>query len=147
MEYGIGRHIQVIPLTDLRKYLQTLYVGSWVYSPCVGFIKLSILSLYWTAFPSKYIRYSVILVGSVVTAWAIASCLVGLLACLPIHKSWDPQVPGHCIDMNAYYYGLQIPNIVTDFLILFMPFKAIWNLKLGVAKSIQLSSVLAVGTV
>lgn len=49
--------------------------------------------------------------------------------------------------MNAYYFGLQIPNIVTDFVILFMPFKALVDLRLGLSKTLQVSSVLAVGIV
>ena len=111
----------------------------------MALIKLSILALYWIAFPTVYIRYSVIALSGIVTAWTIACTIVALAACLPIHKSWYAQTPGHCIDTKAYFYGMQIPNIITDFAILLVPLKAISDLKLGKAMLPQLFSVFAIG--
>ena len=61
-------------------------------------------------------------IGGLVVAWAIGGTLTVVFACQPIHKSWDTQIPGHCINEDKLYWGLQIPNIVTDFAILIMPF-------------------------
>ena len=71
------------------------------------------------------------------------------MACLPIHKSWDVTgaVAGTCINMYRYYYGLQIPNIITDFAILVLPFNEIYKLRLPWVQIAQIGGVLGLGLV
>ncbi|KAI9717115.1 MAG: hypothetical protein M1828_007448 [Chrysothrix sp. TS-e1954] len=149
VHYGIGRHLGTLSAEQMRQYgqkfEQVLYVGSFLYAPTITLIKLSILSLYWSAFPSRWIHATTVALGGIIVAWGIACCLVGLLACLPIHKSWDPTTPGHCINLQHYYYGLQIPNIVTDFAILGLPFYPIWKLHLPTEKKVLMSGVMCIG--
>lgn len=147
VHYGIGRHITTLTPDDISSYLKVLWTGSFLYAPCIALIKLSILSLYMAAFPSRYMRLSCWIIGSLVAAWGIALCITGLLACIPIHKSWslNPLEPGRCIDTYAYYFGLQIPNILSDFAILFLPFKAVYDLHLPRTRMLQVLGVLSIG--
>lgn len=119
----------------IKHYLQVEYVGSFVYAPCIGFAKLSVLSIFWTAFPARYLRRVVVVTAAFVTAWAIACCLVGLLACIPIHAVWDIELQAsgqaRCIHLVKYYYGLQIPNILSDVFILILPWSAVRDLSRG----------------
>ena len=147
VRFGIGHHLQVVSFGDLRAYFQTLYVATWIYPLCIGFTKLSILSIYWNAFPSAYIRLSVKVVGAVIAAWAIACCLVGVFECTPVHKSWDAGAVGHCTDTRAYYRGLQVPNIITDFVILLLPLKAISELRLATNRNLELAGIFICGVV
>ena len=98
-----------------------------------------------SAFPARYMKVCVWIIGAIVTAWAIACCLVGLLACIPINAVWDLSVKGSCINTYSYYFGLQIPNIVTDFAILALPWKAIFDMRLDRSSTIALSSVVMLG--
>lgn len=147
IDFGIGRHVQTLSSDMLKQYLMTTWTGSFIYAPTIAFIKLSILSLYYVAFPQRYMKIGVWILAGIIVAWATALCLVGLLACLPIRKSWDPTVPGTCIDVFEYYYGLQIPNIITDFIIVFMPFKAIYGLRLPFSQLLQIGAVFTLGLV
>ncbi|KAI9653573.1 MAG: hypothetical protein M1831_005955 [Alyxoria varia] len=145
--YGLGKHLVTLSPETQTHYLQTLYVGSWTYTPCVGFTKLSILALYWAAFPFKYMRRSAIALAVIIIAWTLACVLVGLMGCLPIHKGWDLQTPGKCINYKSYYYGAQIPNIITDFAILLLPLKAVLDLRLPAGKTALMSGVFMIGLV
>ena len=122
-------------------------MGSFLYAPTIAFTKLSILSLFWVAFPLRYMRISAIAIGSVIAAWCISCVIVGLVPCLPIHKAWHPELPGTCINYYHYYYGLQIPNIVTDFAIFFLPFKAVWELQLPTKQKFLMSGIFCIGIV
>ena len=124
-----------------------LYIGSFIYAPCIALIKLSILSLFWSAFPTKLIRRSTIVLALLTISWAIACWLVGAFACLPIHKAWEPQTPGSCIDYDRYYYGLQIPNIITDFVMLGLPFWPVSRLRLPLETKLLLLGVLGLSLV
>lgn len=54
-------------------------------------------------------------------------------------------MPGGCLNMGRFYYGLQIPNIVTDAMILFMPMHAVWGLPISRAQRLGLSGIFIVG--
>ncbi|KAL9082821.1 MAG: hypothetical protein Q9159_006152 [Coniocarpon cinnabarinum] len=148
ISYGIGKHVYILPPGNITHFLQATWTGSFVYAPTIMFIKLSILSLYYVAFPSRFMKLSVWILAGITTAWGIALCLTGLLACVPIARSWEPQrTDGHCINLLQYYWGLQIPNIVTDFIILFLPFRDIYMLHLPSTQLLQIAGVLSLGLV
>ena len=134
-------------LISISATIQVFYIGDFIYALCITLIKLSILSLFWTAFPSKQMRFWTMVIGGVVTAWGIACVLVGIFSCLPIHKFWDRSVPGTCIDQNAFYYGLQIPTIITDFAILFLPMKPVWDLQLPTRQKVSMTFIFCLALV
>lgn len=135
-------------MPDLESYLKIVWTGSLIYAPAIAFIKLSILSLYYAAFPSRYMKLSVWILAGTTAAWGLALCLTGIFSCTPIHKSWQPMTtPGHCINEYRYYFGLQIPNIITDFAILLLPFREIYMLQLPVGQLLQVGGVLTLGIV
>ena len=143
----MGRHVQTLSMDQIESYLKAIWTGSIIYAPAIVFVKLSILTLYLAAFPSRYMKISVWVIAGVTVAWGIAICLVGIFACVPVHKFWQPLTPGNCINQYRYYYGLQIPNIVTDFAILVLPFKEIYALALPFTRLLQVGGVLTLGIV
>ncbi|KAJ5279609.1 hypothetical protein N7478_004981 [Penicillium angulare] len=64
---------------------------------------------------------------------------------MPTKKLWEPTTPGACMDLGKYYYGLQIPNIVTDAILLVMPMHTVWNLPISKAQKAGLSGIFVVG--
>jgi len=68
---------------------------------------------------------------AVMIMWATAVMLVGINMCTPINKAWTPTMKtGKCIDLVPFYYGMQIPNVITDLFILLLPFNEIRRLEL-----------------
>lgn len=126
-------------------FTQTLFTGSILYTCCIGCIKLSILMLYKRLFPVKSMNIMVWIVSAIVVLWAFGGILVGCFTCVPIEKLWNPMMPGGCLNMGKFYYGLQIPNIVTDAMILFMPMHAVWGLPISRAQKFGLSGIFVVG--
>lgn len=73
-----------------------------------------------------------------VILWAIAVCVAGALTCLPVEKVWNPKIAGSCINIPSYYYGTQIPNILTDAYIVVLPIDGISRLYLPRGQKISL---------
>lgn len=142
---GLGRHVSTITPAQLITYLKTLYTGSFLYAFTVTFTKLSILFLYARVFPTPMMRKACVLVGSIVVLWCTSVCIVGALICVPTEKLWHPTTPGGCIDVSKFYYGLQVPNILTDGIILIMPAKVIWTLPLSRPQRISLMVIFTLG--
>ncbi|PWY69041.1 integral membrane protein [Aspergillus sclerotioniger CBS 115572] len=142
---GLGSHITMIPQKNLTVYFKIGWSNSFVYTCCVAFIKLSILAVYKRLFAAKSMTISVNIVGTIVILWALSVSIAGVLNCVPVHKFWDRTVPGHCVDTVSYYYGQQIPNILTDVVLLVMPLKSVWALPISKAQRLLLSGVFLVG--
>ncbi|KAJ5653893.1 hypothetical protein N7490_000896 [Penicillium lividum] len=142
---GLGTHIKYVHPDQLIVYLKTLFTGSILYTGCIACIKLSILSLYRRLFPTKTMKAAVNVVGTIVILWAACGILSGCFICLPTRKLWLPATPGACMDLGKYYYGLQIPNIATDAIILVMPMHTVWNLPISRAQKTGLSAIFIVG--
>lgn len=84
-------------------------------------------------------------VAAVVFLWGYGVCLVAAFTCIPFRKMWDPTIPGGCINLAHFYYGLQIPNIVTDAVIIAMPMKMVANLHISKIRKTVLSGIFALG--
>ncbi|KAE8343442.1 hypothetical protein BDV24DRAFT_161489 [Aspergillus arachidicola] len=142
---GLGSHITMIPEKNLTVYLKIGWSNPLVYTSCICFIKLSVLALYKRLFSTPRMILAANIVAGFVILWALSVCVVGILLCLPVNKFWDPTVPGSCIDSAQYYYGQQIPNILTDAVLLMMPLKFVWALPISKTQRLLLSGVFVTG--
>ncbi|KAL4781101.1 hypothetical protein BJX76DRAFT_363881 [Aspergillus varians] len=143
--HGLGRHIQFIPPDELVVYMKTLASGSFLYPACIACVKLSILAFYKRLFPIRPMLLAVNIVASIVILWCVGVCLIGAVTCIPFRKLWEPSLPGGCIDLAKFYYGLQIPNIVTDAVILVMPLRIVWNLQIPKLQKVLLTGIFMLG--
>lgn len=124
---------------------KTLFTGSILYTLCIASIKLSILMLYKRLFPVRPMNIAVQVVSLIVIVWAACGILAGCFICVPTEKLWNPMIPGGCMDLGKFYYGLQIPNIVTDAIILVMPMHTVWGLPISKAQKTGLSIIFVLG--
>ncbi|KAJ5489090.1 hypothetical protein N7539_003980 [Penicillium diatomitis] len=138
---GLGTHIEYVK----PEQLVTLFTGSILYTLCVASIKLSTLMLYKRLFPVKSMRTAVQVVSLIIILWAACGILAGCFLCIPTDKLWNPMIPGGCMDLAKFYYGLQIPNIVTDAIILVMPMHIVWSLPISKAQKTGLSIIFILG--
>lgn len=126
----MGRHITTLSARQLITFLQVQYTGSILYPCCIAFTKLSILIQYRRIFSTPSFRWLTNVIMGVITVWCISVCFTGIFLCHPIEKAWYPMTPGSCINLVSFYYGLQIPNVVTDLAILILPIKEVIGLDL-----------------
>lgn len=81
----------------------------------------------------------------VVTLWIVGVFIAGGLICIPANKFWNQSLAGTCLNPYQFYYGSQIPNILTDVILLIMPMQVVWSLHISKYQKMLLCGVFAVG--
>ena len=84
---------------------------------------------------------------AVVILWCIAVWLVAAVLCIPIQKLWTPSISGSCVDLTSFYYGMQIPNIVTDTLLIVCPVHMIMSLDINWKRRFTAAAMFCLGVV
>lgn len=111
-------------------FFKIQYCGAILYPFCVTFYKLSILVQYRRLFGGRFFHCAVNTIMVITVTWCISVSFTGVFICTPIDKAWYPLKEGNCVDLISFYYGLQIPNVVTDVAIIILPLKEVAELKL-----------------
>jgi hypothetical protein len=57
--------------------------------------------------------------------------------CQPIHKYWQPQVPGHCANASQYIFGVIGVTIATDVLVALIPAWLLHDLRMSLKNKIE----------
>ncbi|KAK8091637.1 hypothetical protein PG997_001998 [Apiospora hydei] len=76
-----------------------------------------------------------------------AAIVVINLSCTPHAKAWDQLLPGSCFDGRGLYVASAVVNFVIDLVILVLPQRVIWGLKMSVQKRLGVSAVFVVGLI
>lgn len=142
---GLGCHITMIPQKNLVVYLKLTYVNNFLYTSCIAFIKFSILALYKRLFAVGSMNTAVNVMFGVVTLWVVGVFIAGSVICIPASKFWNPSIEGTCLNSYQFYYGAQIPNILTDVILLIMPLQVVWSLHIPRSQKMLLCGVFLVG--
>lgn len=147
--YGFGKHVQVAPPDAVEKWYLCLYIFENFYAPAIATVKASILLFYARIFPSQnvWFRRSLYAMAVIVFLWWIICQFVVIFECTPIHFFWERKpVTGHCINIQSFFLGQAIPNIITDGILLALPLPMIWDLHLPRAQKMALSGVFLLGS-
>lgn len=147
---GIGRHIAVVLEIHPEKVviLEKLEIAYEVcYILAVTFPKLSMLCLFLRIFVTRWSRNGCYMLIAFLSLTAFANITVAILQCIPLHRAWDPASGGHCINQNAWWCWGSLPNIISDILIIALPFPVIaksqisWKDKIGIAVTFTVGSM------
>ncbi|KAI1805841.1 hypothetical protein F4811DRAFT_569854 [Daldinia bambusicola] len=143
-QYLVSRRLSLTQSDILL--LLGLIVAEASYSISLLFIKLGILRLYGTIFPSK--RFHKFL-------WIFAICIIifhlicfttNLSQCIPIQYNWDTSIKGgHCVDYGLFTLLSGILNIINDFIILLYPIPQVLPLHISKHKKMLLIFTFAMG--
>lgn len=76
---------------------------------------------------------------AIVIAYGVAATIATILQCVPIARAWDKTISGTCFDITAFWYANASYTIATDLILLVLPVRVIWGLKL---RAIQKAAVL-----
>ncbi|KAK0663838.1 hypothetical protein DIS24_g1009 [Lasiodiplodia hormozganensis] len=142
----MGYHVKDIPLPDLMRQLQWLWVSTWVYVISLGLSKLSILAQYLRIFVTVRTVRAIWACIIFVIAYTLQSLIVGIFSCNPPRKFWDPTLQeGSCINYTLYYYVAAALNILTDLAIILVPVPALRHLNVSRTKRIGVMLLFSVG--
>lgn len=121
-----------------------MYVARIHYGVAICVAKLAILCLYrrvFSGYPRSPFDVAVIVLGVLLVLYYVATVIAKILECIPPARAWDNSIPGHCVDVLMLVNVDGVFNVVTDFIILIMPLRVVWNLNMKITK--KLSVVLA----
>ena len=148
---GVGRHLLALEATDPVKvvnWAKFLIAVEWIYLAAVTLPKLSILSMYLRVFTTKPYRMSAYILAVILVLTFLVGGLTGSLGCQPLAFFWNPTIPGgHCININAFFRWISLPNILTDVAMLVLPQPLIWNLQISRNQKIGLTVTFLTGSV
>ena len=68
-----------------------------------------------------------------------------VFACKPVAKYWDTDIPGRCLNTISIGIATGIFNIVSDFMVLVLPQRIIWNLQGPFKKRLGVSAIFLTG--
>jgi hypothetical protein len=149
---GVGRHLVVLELVGegdkVTLWGKLLLTAEWLYLLSVALPKLCILTFYLRVFVNKGTRILVYVLAGVIISTFVAGGLTGTLGCQPLAFFWDPTIEGgHCININAFFRWISLPNILTDMAMLIMPLPTVWKLHLSMNRKIGLTVTFLTGSV
>ena len=75
----------------------------------------------------------------------LSALITYFTACIPLQKVWYTWVDGKCINRKTLDTAAGVFNLVTDLLILLLPQRVIWVLKMTRARKLGISFVFSVG--
>ncbi|KAI0404549.1 hypothetical protein F4802DRAFT_566386 [Xylaria palmicola] len=144
---GVGLHIQEIITVGgpdvLVEFGKLLYIVDLLFATIISLVKLSILHFYTVIFPQRsFRRLTYVAMFCCIIFW-LGSLFGTAFLCIPPHKKWYPDTPGHCNDQIAMYVAIVIGDLITDLIVICLPMPILWGLHLPAAKKISI--ILAFG--
>ena len=124
-----------------------VWVSAIFYNSSLGFIKLSVLTLY-ARLGDRNLRKMSYVMMVVVSCSTMANFLVCIFECSPIPAAWDTSITHKkCVDIDAFYLANSGTNIATDLLTYFLPLKTVRNLQMPRKQKIAVGVMLCLGLV
>ncbi|KAJ2988332.1 hypothetical protein NUW58_g4032 [Xylaria curta] len=144
----LGRHITVLGEAGIQAIITIelyFFVADYLYATALATAKLSILAMYYRVFPTRFMKFSTVLLGSIVVVWWLTCIFLSAFGCNPIQKAWDPFVPGSCLDHHMVFLIKAVPNFSLDFLIFPLPILEIMKLRMRPPQKIALGGAFLIG--
>ena len=82
---------------------------------------------------------------TILIGFYIATTLVKIWECSPREKIWNKSIPGTCIDVSSLLNISGLFNTITDIIILLVPVKAVWNMRMRKKQKVAVVLVFTVG--
>ncbi|KAL8741286.1 MAG: hypothetical protein Q9190_006097 [Brigantiaea leucoxantha] len=145
---GLGIHQWDILLVDLMNFGKVFNYAEIYYSPLIFVVKLSILLQFMRIFVPHRTGWMYYLIH--LNVWLNLVCYLGIflatiLQCIPRDKIWNPTISGHCSNHHAVLIVGGVINVISDFCILFIPIRSVWQLQMSQKRKIGISAIFGVG--
>lgn len=81
----------------------------------------------------------------IATAWFVAAFITNFIICLPVDLFWHRLKPGKCLNFNLFYLLIGVFETVIDVLILALPIRAVFGVKMSMKTKLVVSSIFLLG--
>jgi hypothetical protein len=148
---GVGQHVEAVEQRDpslLIGWAKSLLAFEMVYFTSVALPKMAVIVLYLRVFNWKGpMRILALVLLAIVAATGLAFVITACFQCRPLAYWWDRSIPGGtCIDVQMFFHAQAIPGFLLDFVIMALPLKTVWGLKLPTYKRVALIVVFLVAS-
>lgn len=146
---GGGQHIFNTTVPQLAIFLQLMSVVFLLYPLIMSAAKASILFFYIRLFGiNRGFRYCCYVVLVSLACWAIALFFSTLFMCgVPISNAWEINARNRqCINQTPFFLSSTALDAFFDLIILCLPLRPVWKLKLSTRKKWAISGALVLGT-
>ncbi len=145
IDLGCGLHIWAIPPPQLVLMFKHLVALQLIYTTALWLCRISGLAFYARLCKDvTRFRMHMWAASIFVTSVFITQFLVLALQCIPLKALWGDG-PGKCMTTRAAFISTAAMTIVCDSLILLIPIRIIWDLKMNRRRKILLALTLLVG--
>ncbi|KAI0838522.1 hypothetical protein F5Y06DRAFT_268275 [Hypoxylon sp. FL0890] len=145
---GIGRHIWDEPAEWLVDATKFVAISSYVYVLVAATTKLTFLFMYRRVFsPQRAYKYAID--GGIVfiICATIALFFASVFACVPVSRTWDETVEGHCFNPDGIDYLSGVVNAVMDLYILVLPMHLLCRLRMDAERRLKLLAIFCIGLI
>ncbi|KAL0933245.1 uncharacterized protein CTRU02_212208 [Colletotrichum truncatum] len=146
-ELYIGIHYWDVPQPmDPRKGMLWIFIVGTIYNPILALAKQSVLIFLLRFSGVKNVVRNVIWATATFNiALMIATFLVLIFQCTPVEATWNKAIAGKCIDGFAFAVTAGSLTVLTDIIIVGLPFYVFLGLNMNKKKKIGLMVVFALG--
>ncbi|OTB05030.1 hypothetical protein M426DRAFT_147117 [Hypoxylon sp. CI-4A] len=131
--------------TRLQQYF---FIYSIWYGCVICLSKLAICALYRRLFPQHSVLITIYIIIGILVTTIVADLITIFASCQPLSAMWEsPEASNaHCINLLLFYALATLPNIVTDLVMLMLPFPIIWRLQMATRFKTGLTFTFLVGS-
>ncbi|KAJ4287041.1 hypothetical protein N0V88_007806 [Collariella sp. IMI 366227] len=147
-KYGLGLPLKLRPAANLIPYTRSNYAGRPIYQIGISFFKVALLISYLRLFKgTNHLGYRrVVWIAMVaIVAGHLGCALTLVLACTPVHKSWEPLVDGKCLAAKSSFTAYAIVTIISDVVVAIIPIPVLLQLKVSTGKKVGLIVIFLLG--
>jgi hypothetical protein len=138
---GVGYHVHAVTVTTFQTWLQLSKVLEFTYTPAVMFAKLAALFLYYQVFQISRYRRVIAGIGVIIILQGLISVILAFSICRPFRYFWTQAADvddGTCGDVMLFYKSYSIPSLVTDVVMLVLPWPILLKLQMQTLEKIGL---------
>lgn len=141
---GIGHPVTQV-LENVPTILKLIVSYELLYCLSTSTIKFSVLLFYLRVFVNPGLRLAVKCTIALVALWTVGNILQVFLICRPFAATYDPTVKGECGNRQGSFVAIGAFNAITDVLILALPIRTVWKLKIKTGSKVGVTVVFLIG--
>lgn len=118
------------------------------YGITAALVKTTILLLYIRIFsPTPWSKFNIAIkvLILVIDGYYFGNTFAKIFQCMPRDKIWEPTLAGTCINLSILLDVSGVFNCLSDIVILLVPIKGLWALKISTKQKFGIYFVFTVG--
>ncbi|KAF9895272.1 hypothetical protein FE257_000175 [Aspergillus nanangensis] len=138
VDHGLGRHIETLKATDVHTASKYIYAAQLIQVLVLSLSKLSTTLLVWKLTPIKGLRRACAITIGLIVAWTLLG-LFGLAFQCQLPEPWL-YTPDRCAGQGAIWYPVAVLNILTEGIVIAIPFFMMRNVQMASKKRVKILS-------